>query len=382
MRILHTSDWHLGRSFGDHRLLGDQAAMVDWLVRVVTEEAVDLVVIAGDLYDRSVPPAEAVELLTEALGRIRGGGAEVVAIAGNHDSAERVAAYDGLTDASGVLIRGGYRRAADVTVRRYPDGPLAIVTVPFLDPLLAPAALRDELGDGRPTHEAVLANAVGRARAEVPAGLRSLVVSHAFVTGAAPSPSERDLAVGTAGMVSAAVFDHFDYVALGHLHRAQAVAGTNHIRYSGAPLAYSFAETDHKTVHLVDLALDGSLRVEALAVPVGRPVATIRGRFEELLTDPGLALHAGAWVRVELTDPAPVLDAHRRLRERFPHLVEIERVASVPVGSATLDTARLRRSEPAELARTFWEEVTGEPVPSTVADLLVEALTLGAEVGS
>lgn len=380
MRILHTSDWHLGRSFGEHRLLEQQAALVDWLVEVVSSERVELVLIAGDLYDRSVPPAEAVELLAHALGRLRGAGAEVAAIAGNHDSAERVAAYDGLTDAGGVLIRGGYRRAADVVVRPFADGPLALVTVPFLDPLLAPPAWRPH--EARPTHESVLAAALDGARAALPPGVRSVVVSHAFVTGAAPSPSERDLGVGGAAMVSSAVFAGFDYVALGHLHRPQVVGGDDTVRYSGAPLAYSFAETAGKVVTLVDLAPDGAVTVDELTVPVGRPVATLRGTFAELSAAPHLDRHASSWVRVELTDAAPVVDAHRRLRQRFPHLVEVARTARPGAGGDRLDARQVRRSTPDDLARAFWADVTGDAPSPEVDALLVAALHEAGEAAA
>jgi DNA repair protein SbcD/Mre11 len=371
MRILHTSDWHLGRCLGQHRLLDDQAGVVDWLVEVVRDQGIDLVVVAGDLYDRSVPPAEAVELLADALGRFRAAGSEVVAIAGNHDSAERVCAYDALTDAAGVLIRGGYRRASQVAIRQYHDGPLAIIAVPYLDPFLAPADLR---GGGRCTHESVLTAALDRARtdARVRAG-RSLVVSHAFVTGAAPTTSERELAVGSAGMVSARAFDGFSYVALGHLHQPQAVGASGTIRYSGSPLPYSFSETGPKEVVVVDLDRSGRATTRSLPIPVGRPVATVRCSFAELLARPDDDPLRRAWLRVELTDVVPVVDAHRRLRDRFPHLVEIERVARV-AGARALTQAEVRRSAPADLARSFWHDVTGQAPSTEVAQLLAGAL--------
>ena len=217
MRILHTSDWHLGRAFGDFSLLEEQEQFVDWLVQTAVDEQAELVVIAGDLHDRAVPPVAAVSLFSEAVRRLREIGAEVVAIAGNHDSGERIGAFDGLVDAGGVVIRGGYRAASSVTIRDYSDGPLAIVALPFLEPLMAPVETRAEILDAgrspRLSHEAVLAHAIETASADLPVGMRSLVLAHAFVTGAAPSDSERELAVGDSGMVSADLFDPFDYVA-------------------------------------------------------------------------------------------------------------------------------------------------------------------------
>jgi DNA repair protein SbcD/Mre11 len=374
MRILHTSDWHLGRSFGQHRLLDDQARFLDWLVEVVRVEGIELVAVAGDLYDRSIPPAEAVELLADGLRRIRDAGAEVAAIAGNHDSAERVAAFDGLTDAGGVVLRGGYRRAAEVTIHHYADGPLALVTTPFLDPHLAPVDPNEGERGRRPTHESVLASTLDRARAAIPPGVRSLVLSHAFVTGAQPSASERELAVGTAGMVSCQVYDRFDYVALGHLHQPQVVAGQDHLRYCGSPLPYSFSETTAKQVLVVDLGAAGAVSVTPVAVPVGRPVVTIRGRFDEVLADPVHEPSGAAWVRVELTDVLPVVDAHRRLRARFPHLVEISRVAPRLAPTSGLTTTQLRRRSSAQVTADFWADVTGEVPSSTVSALLAQAL--------
>ncbi len=378
MRILHTSDWHLGRTFGDFRLLDEQAAFIDWLVEVVAADGVDLVAIAGDLYDRSIPPVEAVTLFSDAVRRIRRAGAEVVAIAGNHDSGERIAAFDGLVDAGGVFIRGGYGAAATVTIRSYDDGPLAIVATPFLEPLLAPDAVRTELidraGDGAPprlSHEAVLGHALERARAEIPSGMRSLVLSHAFVTGAAPSASERELAVGDSGMVSADLFDGFSYGALGHLHRPQRVAGRDHLRYSGSPLRYSFGERHDKIVVMVDLDAEGRVTTEERTVPVGRAVSTVRGRFDELVASPP---ETEAWVRVELTDAIVIPDAHRRLRSVFPWLVEIARVGVLDAPDPRLSAAELEVRSPAVLARSFWSEVADEQASERVGSILDDAV--------
>ena len=375
MRILHTSDWHLGRSFGDHRLLDQQALFIDWLVDLVRHEEIDLVAIAGDLFDRSVPPADAVELFHSALRRLLNAGTEVAAITGNHDSAERLGSVDGLLT-SGLLLRGGYERAADVEVRTYGDGPLAIVAVPYLDPAFAPLTITDDdqvdgTTAGRPSHEVVLRNTLRTARERIAPGVRSLVLAHAFVTGAEPSESERTLAVGDAGMVSSAVFDGFDYTALGHLHRAQIVGGDERIRYSGAPLAYSFGETSQKEVVLVELDADGDARCKPIPIDVGRSVATVRGTLDELLASPG---NNDDWVRVELTNPHPVADAHRRLRGHFPHLVEIARISSATSNPTQLTAQAVRERSSHDLAGEFLSEVGQIDDPNDVA-LLHDALS-------
>lgn len=375
MRILHTSDWHLGRSFGDFNLLDEQRCFVDWLVEAAEAEQAELVVIAGDLHDRAVPPAAAVSLFSDAVRRLRAVGAEVVAIAGNHDSGERIDAFDGLVDAGGIIIRGGYRSASAVTVRHYSDGPLAIVALPFLEPLMAPLETRhDILGEAaspRLSHEAVLAHAIDQARANLPDGVRSIALAHAFVTGAAPSDSERELAVGDSGMVSADIFDPFDYVALGHLHRPQLVGGAEHIRYSGSPLPYSFGERHQKVVVSLDLAADGSISAKEIPIEVGRGVATVKGSFDELMAGPG---NEAAWVRVELTDVVVIPDAHRSLRSKYPWLVEIARVANTAPSGHRLTAAEVRSRPPAALVRDFWAEVSNVDPSESIGAVLDTAI--------
>lgn len=402
MRILHTSDWHLGRSFGEHRLLDEQARFVDWVVEVVRSENIDLVAIAGDLYDRSVPPADAVELFHTALRRLLDAGAEIAGIAGNHDSAERIGSTDGLL-ADGLVLRGGYRRAAEVDVRPYHDGLLAIVATPYLDPVFAPIGLdssdrlphavdctsahdsdtavlaafaggADRVGSApqrsRPTHETVLRRSLDAARRGLPVGMRSLVLAHAFVTGAEPSDSERTLAVGDAAMVSSAVFDGFDYIALGHLHRSQIVGGDERVRYSGAPLPYSFSETTQKEVVVVELDPDGDARSKPLPVDVGRSVTTVRGSLDELLASPG---NDRDWIRIELTNAHPVADAHRRLRDRFPHVVEIARVGAAPLDRERLSVQAVRDRSTDVLAAQFLRGVS-DATDTRDLDLLTGAL--------
>ncbi len=372
MRMLHTSDWHLGRSFGDHQLLGQQSAFCDWLVDLVKAEDIDLVTIAGDLFDRSVPPAAAIELFHDTLRRLIDSGADVAAIAGNHDSAERIGSTDGLLT-EGLILRGGFSRAASPVIRQFDDGPLAIVAVPFLDPVFAPTVAPDTL---RSTHETVLRHVTATARADLAlhhAGMRSIVIAHAFVSNAEPSDSERSLAVGDAGMVSAQVFEGFNYVALGHLHRPQTVGAKSSIRYSGSPLPYSFGETAAKEVVIIDLGASGNVRATTMPVGVGRGVATVRGSIADLVT----GATCNQFARIELTDAHPVADASRRLQDRFPYLVEITRIArrSTQPGALTSHATRTRSRQ--DLAADFMRAVTDAPDADDVA--LLQAAVVAAE---
>ena len=415
MRILHTSDWHLGRKLGEHELLGEQARVIDWMVELVRAEGVDLVAVSGDVFDRSVPPAEAVTLWWDAVRAFRSAGALVAAIAGNHDGAERLAAAHGITDIGGVYLRGGYGQASAVEVLEFADGPLALVTTPFLEPCMAPSAFVAGLGlvggeehvaapegpvadpggsvgpgtdgDGRlplvgeaapvsrrprgVTHERVLAAALDAARAKIPSGTRSLVLAHAFVTGAAPSSSERDLAVGDAGMVSAEVFAGFDYVALGHLHRPQAVGSAGHVRYSGSPLAYSFGERDAKQVVLVDIGADGSVAVQPRPVTAGRRAVNVRGTLDALCTGEG---NTADWVRAELTDTLRPNESAARLQEVFPHLVEVAWVGDGSTPRLGHTSADFERRSPTELAHDFWVAMTGTEPDAELGEILAVAL--------
>jgi exonuclease SbcD len=377
MRLLHTSDWHLGRSLSNQTMHADQVRFVDWFVEVVRQQQVELVIVAGDLFDRAVPPTEAVVLWRSALTRIRQAGARVVAIAGNHDGADRVAAHDGLTDLAGIFIRGGYDRAGELITIDASDGPVHIAAVPYLDPVLKPAVAGDGDDAVKPTHETVLAEALAEARAAA-ASNRLVAVAHAFVSGGAESSSERHLTVGGTGQVPVSVFDGFSYVALGHLHRPQGFAAAPHVRYSGTPLAYSFSEDHRKEVVLVDLAPDGSATHTYIPVPdsVCRPVATITGTMEQLLGDPSLASLVDHYVRAIITDREFVVDARSKLAARYPYIREIEpRPEGGPATSISVDRGEGRsRRSPLDNARSFWADITGEPATEAEESVMAAAL--------
>jgi len=321
MRILHTSDWHLGRTFHRESLLGAQAAFIDHLVETVRAERIDVVAVAGDLYDRALPPVDAVRLLDEALRRIRDTGARAVLISGNHDSMVRLDYGSGLIDAAGVHLRSSLDGVGSPVLIEDGHGPVAFYGIPYLEPELA----RPYWGLSERGHPAVLGHAMDLVRADLaarPAGTRSVVLSHAFVTGGSPSDSERDISVGGAAHVPASLYDGADYVALGHLHGRQRMSET--VRYSGSPIAYSFSEEHQvKGCWIVELDRGGAVRAEFAEAPVERPVARISGRLEELLADPGLESRTGHWLEVTLTDPVRPERPMERLRERFPHTLHL-----------------------------------------------------------
>ncbi|MGC5005885.1 MULTISPECIES: exonuclease SbcCD subunit D [unclassified Streptomyces] len=358
MRILHTSDWHLGRSFHRASLLEAQADCLDHLVATVREREVDAVVVAGDVYDRAVPPLSAVELFDRALHRLAAVGVPTVMISGNHDSARRLGVGAGLMGRAGIHLRTDPAQCATPVVLRDDHGDVAFYGLPYLEPALVKDVFKAE----RAGHEAVLTAAMDRVRADLatrPDSTRSVVLAHAFVAGGAPSDSERDITVGGVAAVPAGVFDGVDYTALGHLHGSQVV--TDRVRYSGSPLAYSFSEVDHrKTMWLIDLDATGAIAAERIDFPVPRPLARLRGRLDMLLDDPALARHEEAWVEATLTDPVRPDEPMARLMARFPHtlslVLEPERAPEDPLASYA---QRLKGRDDQQIAEDFVAHVRG-----------------------
>ncbi|MGZ7013041.1 MAG: exonuclease SbcCD subunit D [Acidimicrobiales bacterium] len=373
MRILHTSDWHLGRSLHGQSLLEGQAAFVDFLVDVVRTEAIDVVLVAGDLYDRAIPPVEAVELFSRALSRIAALGTPIILTSGNHDSAARLGFGTELIAAAGVHLRTDPARVAEPIVLADHHGPVAIYPLPYLEPELTWSAL----GAAAARHEAVLAAAMQAVRRDVAdraPGTRVVVMAHAFVAGAAearPSDSERDISVGGSALAAASVFEGVHYAALGHLHQfQQPVPGR--IVYSGSPLAYSFSEEGQtKSVTVVDLAADGSTTLEQIPCPVLRPLARLRGSLHSLLVDERWTAYEHHWLAVTLTDAELPIEPMDRLRARFPGVLQLT-VTAHRSGAEGSYVERLEGLDDLGLVGRFIEDMWNRS-PSTDELALVRA---------
>lgn len=358
MRILHTSDWHLGRSFHRVSLLEAQAAYLDHLVATVRDHEVDAVLVAGDVYDRAVPPLSAVQLFDDALHRLAAAGVPTVMISGNHDSARRLGVGAGLIGRAGIHLRTDPAHCATPVVLGDAHGDVAFYGLPYLEPALVKDVFKAE----RAGHEAVLTAAMDQVRADLAEraeSTRSVVLAHAFVAGGEPSDSERDITVGGVAAVPAGVFDGVDYVALGHLHGCQTVA--ERVRYSGSPLAYSFSEADHrKTMWLIDLDATGAVSAERIDCPVPRPLTRLRGRLDDLLDDPALDRHEQSWVEATLTDPVRPAEPMARLAERFPHTLSLVLEPERAPGDPDVSYARrLRGRDDQNIAEDFVAHVRG-----------------------
>lgn len=386
MRFLHTSDWHLGRNFHGASLLDEQARVLERIVQLAVEAELDAVLIAGDIYDRAIPPAEAVELFNHTLAVLRHSGVAVIAIAGNHDSHVRVSIYDPLLSSFGVTIRGDITRAWEPVVLQPRRGgpPAVIYPLAYLEPVVDGPRLVGLVDQptlqepGRFSHQSVTRLALDRIRrdAATRADHLSILVAHTFVAGGEASESERELSIGTIDRVSVDSFSGFDYVALGHLHGPQQLDGVR-VAYSGTPLAYSFSEQHHtKSVRLVSLAADGQAQVEVVPLGVGRRLMSIEGPLEKLLQDTKLAAAEEARVRAILTDDSLPVQAMARLRQRFAHIAELRHhpPPSTPMGASERQRQVQQARSPLELAQAFFADQQGRPLLDGEASLLQQAL--------
>ena len=307
MKLLHTSDLHLGIRLGEYSLIEDQEYILNSIVRLAEAEAVDGVIIAGDIYDRSVPSAEAVALFDDFITNINGIGIRAFIISGNHDSSERVACGASLMVKSGVHISPVFGGVADC------------VSLPFIKPAYVRRFFEcpDEL-----SYTDALRQVIGGMN--IDKGVRNVILTHQFVTGASRSESE-DISVGGCDNVDASVYADFDYVAMGHIHSPQC-CGDEHINYSGTPLKYSFSEVnDIKSVTVVELLEKGSLTVRRIPLASRRDLKVIKGSYAELTSR---SYYEGTdltddYIGVCLTDEEDVVDAISKLRIIYKNIIKL-----------------------------------------------------------
>ncbi|MFB9775154.1 exonuclease SbcCD subunit D [Brevibacterium otitidis] len=366
MRILHTSDWHLGRTFFGVDQTRAQRAFLSHLREVVAAERVDVVLIAGDVYDRAIPPADALTSFDETVTGLLDDGVRVIATSGNHDSFMRLGHGRRTLDRAGLHLR---TRLSDITWPVPLGGTAAAPeAVVYGIPYLEPGLVAERFGCAR-SHEAVLGHAMDLIRADHEQRFpdaKLIVAAHAFVRAQSlASESERSIDVGGVSIVSAEVFAGTDYTALGHLHRPQDVSPT--VRYSGSPLPYSFTEAKTtKRMLLLDTS-GAELTVESRELPAFSDVRTLRGTLEEVLQAAASARADGedlsaTLVSAELTDPSRVSGALGRLKEAFPGLIKLAWVnADPPAASAAAVSPRSAQRTDRQVFSDFYAFVTGGP---------------------
>lgn len=370
MKLIHTSDWHLGRIFASVHLTEDQAYVLDQFITMVQDTKPDVILIVGDVYDRAVPPPDAVKLLDEVLSRIvLDLGTKVIMISGNHDSPERLAFGARLLSGKGFHVAAQFEATPYRVTLEDKFGPVHFYALPYAEP----AIVKERLG--RPDiidQNAAMKASVERIWACHPTGERSVLAAHAFVAGSEESESERALSIGGTGAVDVSSFKGFSYVALGHLHRPQA-AGGNHIRYAGSILKYSFSEASHiKSVNLVELDSAGLAKIEKLAFKPRYDVRCIEGTLADLISGAANDRNCNDYIKVLLKDRGPVLDAMVRLRDAYPNVLAIERPdasrTQIPGGTQ----ADHRRLTELELFSCFFAQVTGEKLGFEHQEAFVE----------
>ncbi|ODJ52733.1 hypothetical protein BFR38_10840 [Brochothrix thermosphacta] len=364
MKIVHTADWHLGKIVSGQSLTEDQVYQLQQLVELLKDEAADVLMIAGDLYDRAIPPLEAVELLNETLATIN---LElkipIVAISGNHDSSNR------LNFGSSWYQKNGFYLTTQISQIFKPVtiGDVQFWLIPFFENLEAAAYFEDSTIR---TQEAAMRRIIEQIEPLMDRSKRQIAMAHLFVTGAEPSESERPLAMGGVDAVSAKLFKAFDYTALGHLHRPHALGkittdtlpqGT--VSYSGSLLKYSFSEVkDQKSVRIITVPQKGELQMREVPLHPQRDMRLVKAEMAALLAEPTAFGPVDDYLQITLTDVGDVYEPMRRLKEVFPHLLHLERAAQTAIHQQGQQFKDLKQADILTLFSQFFETVEQQPL--------------------
>ena len=370
MKLIHLSDLHLGKRVYDFSLLEDQAYILKEILKVIDTEEPDGVIIAGDIYDKSVPSTEAVELLDEFLVQLSRRDLQVFLISGNHDSPERLAFASRLIASAGIHVSPVYHGVIEPIVLTDAYGPLNVYLLPFVKP----AHVRRFFPDRKiESYQDALCAAIEALPIDWSG--RNVLVTHQFVTGAVRSDSE-EISVGGTDNIDAAVFERFDYVALGHIHGPQNI-GSERIRYCGTPLKYSFSEAEHvKSVTVTEIGEKGSLSVRTVPLHPVRDLREIEGTYEELTYRPNYeGTNTEDYLHITLTDEEDIPDAIGKLRLIYPNLMSLDYNNSRTRSAGVLsDPAEADRKSPLVLFEEFYKEQNGRSMSDEQKDFAREIM--------
>lgn len=374
MKFLHTADLHIGKRIFELSMIEDQKYILDRIYEIAVKEKVDALLIAGDVYDRAVPPAEAVSLLDEFLTRFIDAGIKVIMISGNHDSAERVSFAGRILEKRGLYIAGNYSEPLQTVTLEDEYGPVTFVCMPFVKPAVT----------GCTNSEQAVAHMLSNLPMTLDGNRRHVLVTHFFVTGEQGetpllSDSESEVNVGGLDNVGAGLFRAFDYVALGHIHRPQHISGGN-IYYAGAPLKYSFSEANHdKSVNLVTLGEAGEVDVQKIPLKPVREMRCIKGKLMDLLDrevwEP-LGEEREDYIQVTLTDKEELIDPMGSLRSVYPNVLQI--LLERNEGREGLEyesSLQCVKKSTVELFAEFYEMLKGEPLDEIRLAVVEEVAT-------
>ena len=392
MRFLHTADWHLGRIFYGQYLTDDQAYVLEHqFFTILKEEKIDGILLAGDVFDRAVPPIEAIELWDSIITRLAMDyKIPLFVVSGNHDGAERLEVGRSMLSESGIHIWGSPHHALQPFEFEGFDGRVAICPMPFSEPRRIGDALGLNSSESKPVdtdmtddtlfsyvddndQEAVALNLHNYDQIyqawsdylykQVPKQMRSIAISHAFVMGGEVGGSERTLSVGGSEQVSPHVFKNFHYIALGHLHGPQRM-GADHIRYSGSPLKYSFDEhAQKKSFTIIDMDTNGKVDISTIPVEAKRDVVILEGYFEDLLNNTALQKkHKDDYVQARLLDTMPIMDGMAKLRQVYHRCMTIELAGRIATPVVDMGDAVFKELDERQLFNQFAETVWKEPL--------------------
>ena len=358
MKFLHTSDWHIGRQFHGISLLDDQRHVLDQIIEHIKNESVDAVIIAGDIYDRSVPPANAVSLLDDVLNTICTElGVPVVLIPGNHDGAERLRFGSKQLSQAGLHIIGELNQITQPVMLSKAGCEVSFYGIPYNDPETVRNHFEVDVSSHDEAHQ-FLVEQINTVKLD---GAINVLISHCFIDGAEESDSERPLSIGGADRVGFQSVTGFDYVALGHLHNPQ-YKGEDHIRYSGSILKYSFSEQrQQKGVTLIEMNSTGLQSIKHLPLKPLRDMRILEGDLESLLEQGRFDPNNKDYLLIRLTDQTSILDPMGKLRQVYENVLHIEKTWLQESGGLQVNSARLKRGE-LEMFTDFFEQVSGIPL--------------------
>jgi exonuclease SbcD len=372
MKFIHTSDWHLGRQFHNVSLIEDQRAVLTQLIEVIKHHDIDAVIIAGDIYDRSVPPTAAIELLNQVVNQIcQDLKTPVIMIPGNHDGAQRLGFAAQQMAESGLFIISNYQQmASPVVLYSERAGAVAFYGVPYSDPEM----VRDYYQTNVSSHDELHQFLCDRLITDWDDTQHHVLISHCFVDGAFESESERPLSIGGSDRVDSRHFAPFDYVALGHLHQPQKKTH-DYIRYSGSLMQYSFSEQHHrKGVTLVEFGPDGFESATTLELKAPHQMRIIEGEMASIIEQAASDPHCNDYLLIRLTDRHAILDPMTKLRQVYPNVLHIEKPGMLIGADIEIGRAKLRRGE-LEMFKDFYLEVQRQPISSEQADIVQQIIT-------
>ena len=392
MKIFHTGDWHIGKAVNGFYMTEDQEFIMEQLYEEIKKEKPDVLLIAGDLYDRSVPPVQAIELLNKIFAKIvRELKTPVIAIAGNHDSNERIDFASLLLRESGLYITGTLKKEIEKITINDEYGPVNFYPIPYADPPIVRDLFEDE---SVKNHDGAMKKILESVNGNLNNDERNVAIAHGYITymkdqgeiavELEESESEKPLSIGGTAIINAAYFENFNYTALGHLHGPQKV-GTNKIRYSGSPLKYSFSETKQKKgITIVELNQMGEVEIDFHEFKPRRDLRVITGELVELMQEDVVGLeNKEDYIKVVLTDKGELLDPMAKLRSIYPNVMELVRQERLKTANRTSVASNVKEKSNLSLFGSFYEDMTGEKCSeegTEVITRIIEKAEKGGEV--